>query len=206
MKNIKATYHHGDLKQSLTLAATQLLKEDGVDGLSMRKLADRVGVSRTAPYHHFKDKTALLCSIAEQGFLLQNKSISAFITNLEQIDSLTLFKNYVYTYIQFAEEHSETYDLMFGRDIWKADNITESLKQESKNSFKLWVQWVEILQKDQVLSKIDPPLRVGQATWATLHGMCRLLIDGIYLEKQDLEAMAESAITLLTQKHHINVS
>ncbi|MCZ2723112.1 TetR/AcrR family transcriptional regulator [Marinomonas sp. 15G1-11] len=206
MKNTKSTYHHGDLKQSLVLTATKILKEDGVDGLSMRKLADQVGVSRTAPYHHFKDKTALLCNIAEQGFLLQSKNLSTYIINPKKSNCLTLFKEYVYSYIQFAEEHRETYDLMFGRDIWKAENITDSLKSESKNSFKLWVQWVEILQKEEVLPKTDPPLRVAQTTWATLHGMCRLLIDGIYLDNQDLAIMTQSAINLLTHKNQTNVS
>ncbi|MFT2111151.1 TetR/AcrR family transcriptional regulator [Marinomonas sp. 2405UD68-3] len=198
MTTSKETYHHGDLRQSLILTATDILKEHGVDGISMRKLADQVGVSRTAPYHHFKDKTALLCSIAEQGFILQNEIIEAFYQNERNLSLQSSFEQYVFAYIQFAEDNSETYDLMYGRDIWKSDSVSESLKETSKKSFKLWIQWIEILQKENVISQIGSPLIVGQTTWATLHGICRLFMDGIYLDRQDIKEMAQQAITLLT--------
>ncbi|HCM48393.1 MAG TPA: TetR family transcriptional regulator, partial [Colwellia sp.] len=61
MKNTeeKSKYHHGDLRETLLLVATEMLQESGIKEVSLRKLASRVGVSRTAPYHHFKDKNAL---------------------------------------------------------------------------------------------------------------------------------------------------
>ncbi len=200
MTTPKETYHHGDLRQSLILTATDILKQHGVEGLSMRKLADQVGVSRTAPYHHFRDKTALLCAIAEQGFILQNGILEAFYHNNQTLSLQDSFEHYVFSYIQFADEYSETYDLMYGRDIWKSDGISESLKEISRKSFKLWIQWIEVLQAEKVLSQAGPPLRVGQATWATLHGICRLLIDGIYLDKQDIKEMTQQTITLLTMQ------
>ena len=49
----KANYHHGDLRRTLLDQAALLLREEGEQGLSMRRLAARAGVSRTAPYHHF---------------------------------------------------------------------------------------------------------------------------------------------------------
>ncbi|MGB1907401.1 MAG: TetR/AcrR family transcriptional regulator, partial [Spongiibacter sp.] len=50
------SYHHGDLRSELLDAAARLLREEGEAGLSMRRLAQELGVSRTAPYHHFADK------------------------------------------------------------------------------------------------------------------------------------------------------
>ena len=52
------TYHHGDLRAALLEAAAQRIESQGVDALSLRKLADDVGVSRSALYHHFRDKNA----------------------------------------------------------------------------------------------------------------------------------------------------
>ena len=49
-------YHHGDLRTSLIETATQMLAESNIENLSLRKLAERIGVSRTAAYHHFDDK------------------------------------------------------------------------------------------------------------------------------------------------------
>ena len=60
----RPTYHHGDLREALLQAAKALIGEAGIENLSLRKLAERAGVSRTAPYHHFSDKNDLLCAIA----------------------------------------------------------------------------------------------------------------------------------------------
>ena len=65
----KANYHHGNLRETLIEASAHIIKLQGIEGLSLRKLADQVGVSRAAPYHHFKDKNALLAAVAEQGSL-----------------------------------------------------------------------------------------------------------------------------------------
>ena len=61
-------YHHVNLRQSLLLAAKELIAEHGIEALSLRKLADKVGVSRTAAYHYFIDKNDLLCALAANGF------------------------------------------------------------------------------------------------------------------------------------------
>ena len=61
-------YHHGDLRQALIDTAAQQIAEHGVAAISMRKLGDLVGVSRTALYHHFANKGELLSAVAESGF------------------------------------------------------------------------------------------------------------------------------------------
>jgi len=192
MSTLKLQYHHGDLTKSLLEAAAAIIKEQGVESLSMRKLADKVGVSRTAPYHHFKDKNALLCALAERGFNQQEKMLAA----LKKQDHPTeqLFKEYVCAYMDYALEHSEIYDLMYGRTLWKAGTPSDSLKKSSKQTFKAWIEWVEELQEHRVLPNNNTPLRIGQTTWASLHGLARLFLDGIYLDQTDLSEMIEQMI------------
>ena len=50
-------YHHGDLHATLLREAALLLREQGVEVLSLRRLAERAGVSRTAPYHASRTRT-----------------------------------------------------------------------------------------------------------------------------------------------------
>ncbi|REG82248.1 TetR/AcrR family transcriptional regulator [Marinomonas pollencensis] len=195
MTNQKKNYHHGDLISSLIKAASDILQEEGVEGLSMRKLADKVGVSRTAPYHHFKDKNALLCAIAEAGFKAQEARLASLLSSHEEAEQR--FRLYVHQYIEFADTQREVYDLMYGRLIWKTGTPTNSLKAASKQTFKRWLDWVEQLQADNVLPNNNSALRVGQASWASLHGLSRLLIDGIYLDRNDIQAMIEQMIQTL---------
>src|SRR5688572_22587782 len=61
-------YHHGDLKRALLDAALKILREEGLEELTLRATARATGVSQTAPYRHFSDRTALLAGVAEDGF------------------------------------------------------------------------------------------------------------------------------------------
>ena len=77
----RSSYHHGDLRAALLAAARDMIAEAGIEGLSLRKLAERAGVSRTAPYHHFQDKNDLLCAIAAEGFQRRHReAIASFKT------------------------------------------------------------------------------------------------------------------------------
>ncbi|WP_027857242.1 TetR/AcrR family transcriptional regulator [Marinobacterium jannaschii] len=197
MNQTKKHYHHGDLRQTLLDTATAIISEGGVDALSMRKLADHVGVSRTAPYHHFKDKNALLCAIAEAGFKQHFEVVSLLPQQHPQLDKHALFELYVLSYIRFADSNPETYDLMFGKEIWKLGQPSEALHATSRQCFQHWLEWIEVLQTEKVLTDQHPTLRVAQASWATLHGLCRLLNDGIYVNRDDLEEMGKTAAAML---------
>jgi AcrR family transcriptional regulator len=192
-------YHHGELRPALLDAANAIIRDSGIEGLSMRRLADQVGVSRTAPYHHFKDKNDLLCAIAEIGFEAQDRMISEILEGTESEESEALFTRWVRAYIRFAHDNPETYDLMYGKEIWKRGTPTPSLQQISKGSFRLWVDLVARMQQQRILPASHSALRTAQASWAALHGLARLLIDGIYVERDDLEEIAETVVALITR-------
>ena len=56
-------YHHPDLRRALLDAALDLLREEGVKGFSMRKLAALAGVSHSAAYRHFASKDEILAEL-----------------------------------------------------------------------------------------------------------------------------------------------
>lgn len=59
-------YHHGNLRQSLLDATLELAEEKGLEQVSLREVARRVGVSSGAPFRHFRDRRALMTAIAEE--------------------------------------------------------------------------------------------------------------------------------------------
>lgn len=197
MKASKQTYHHGDLQATLIMAAKQILQTSGLAGLSMRKLAEVTGVSRSAPYHHFTDKRSLLCAIAEQGFQQQDALLDDMINNAGEQSAQQVFENFVLAYVHFAANNPQQYDLMYGSEIWRAGSPTPALEQAAKTSFKHWVAVISNLQQQGVLKQGVPALRLSQVTWATLHGLCRLLNDGIYVDPQDIDEMGRTAVVLL---------
>ena len=58
-------YHHGNLKEEFIEKGLEYIDKYGIENLSMRKLAESIGVSSAAPYAHFRNKEAFLDSIQE---------------------------------------------------------------------------------------------------------------------------------------------
>lgn len=185
----KKAYHHGDLRRDLIHEAACLLSEQGEAGLSMRKLAARIGVSRTAPYHHFKDKPDLLCAIAEEGFFRFEESM-----NLEEdCVSESFLQQFASDYLEFALNNFEYYDLMFGGKLWKSNVLTDALKQAAQSCFRRYVDQIRGWQQSGLVNPELDALRYSQVSWSALHGMSRLLIDGIYLDVDSMKPICAQA-------------
>src|SRR5262245_30339747 len=67
-RQLRAAYHHGDLRHACVAAGLALLSKHGKEAVSLREVARRCRVSPRAPYQHFADKTEFLAAVAEEGF------------------------------------------------------------------------------------------------------------------------------------------
>ncbi len=187
-----SSYHHGDLRSALIEAATTIIEDSGIDALSLRKLAEVTGVSRTAPYHHFKDKNALLSAIAAKGFDDWHASARA-IFEQEDLTPATRFRRFIYQYVNYAANHPQVYELMFGRTLWHNDQATAQLKDIAYPCFQYQLTMTRTWQSCGLLPEDQDALRLAQVTWSTLHGIARLLIDGIYADESHISEMCDCA-------------
>lgn len=201
-KTVKKHYHHGDLHQQLLSMAAVMIREDGEAALSMRKIAERLGVSRMAPYHHFADKQALLCGIAENGFALFMTQVMDIAQGPEAMPpsaftpppfNKAVLERFVRTYIGFAVEHREYYDLMFGGHLWQSAVITDDFRNAAHTAFKAYVDVIRLWHQQGLIATTADPLRYAQFSWSTLHGMSRLLIDGIYVDQTAIDTLCRTA-------------
>lgn len=106
-------YHHGDLRAALIDAAVDAIESDGVDRLSLRDLARRVGVSHAAPAHHFGDRTGLFTAIAADGF-------DRLVRELEA--SGGDFVAAGVAYVRFATAESGRFAVMFRPELLREDD------------------------------------------------------------------------------------
>ena len=199
IQRVKPSYHHGDLYQSLLQASTLIIREAGVEGLSIRTLADRVGVSRTAPYHHFRDKQALLSALALQGFRQYSQQIEVLFCD-PHLDGEQRLEQFVRHYLTFALENPELYALMFGQPLWKSGHPSDELRTEAYGAFRDFVRRVAGWQQQGVLPNGCEALRFAQVAWSTLHGLCRLVNDGIYVEAQSIDEICITLLRLFRQQ------
>lgn len=107
----KNTYHHGNLKNELIEKGLEYIDKNGVESLSLRKLADAAGVSCAAPYAHFKNKEDLLAAIQE--YITQQ-----FMDNLTKAasdckDGSRLLIDLGISYVRFFYENPLYYNFLF---------------------------------------------------------------------------------------------
>lgn len=114
IKKPKNKNHHGNLREALVLAGIQLLEEEGLDALTLRRCAAMAGVSHAAPAHHFDGLKGLKTAIATRGYatfekLMRDGIDAAGSDKRAQAVGMSL------GYIKFATEHNAMFNLIFDR-------------------------------------------------------------------------------------------
>lgn len=171
-----------------------MLREGGLESLSLRRLAERVGVSQTALYHHFQDKQGLLCAMGEEGISRFDKAIQE--GGMADQTPEARFEHFITTYVRFALTYPELYELMFGRTTWRG-GTTPSFEQAARSSFRTYAEMVATLQASGHLSSGLNALRLAQVIWGTLHGLCRMHNDGLLFSPGDVEEISRYALWLV---------
>ncbi|WIA99546.1 TetR/AcrR family transcriptional regulator [Curtobacterium sp. MCBA15_012] len=104
-------FHHGNLRAVLLDEAVAALRESGVEGLSLRELARRAGVSHGAPRSHFVDRRALLDALAVLGFERLHDRVQQAIAGSDGLRDR--FRRVAHAYVDFAVEDAALMELMF---------------------------------------------------------------------------------------------
>lgn len=96
-------------------AALQIVKEEGWQALSMRKIADKIEYTAPIIYEYFPNKEGILLELTRHGYIILGKEIKAakskYTRSDEQLEAMWI------AYWNFAFEHKEFYQLMFGVDM-----------------------------------------------------------------------------------------
>jgi AcrR family transcriptional regulator len=168
-------YHHGDLKNALIRAGIEILSKDGIHGLTMRKVAKKAGVSRTAPYSHFADKQALIAAISTEGFRVFYAQLDAAYECYEG-DPLRQLVEGAWVYIQFALRDPAHFKVIYS-SILEREKDYPAFVDISKKSFARVVQMVEACQAAGLL-RPGPSDLAAMSVWSIVHGFVSLLIEG----------------------------
>jgi AcrR family transcriptional regulator len=171
----KPAYHHGDLRNALIKAALEILNAHGVQGLTLRGVAARAGVSHAAPAHHFPNIKSLVTALCTMGFVQLHQHIAQECAAAPP-DAPAQLRAANSGYLGFAISQPELFRMMFSTPAsdWTDPDLRAA-------SMLARLQLADICSPaSDALGLSDPAdrQRLERLVWSSVHGHAHLLIEG----------------------------
>ena len=159
--------------REIVAAARELLEAEGPEGLSMRRVADRLGIRAPSIYKHLPDKQALEAAVVSQGF---DELAAVFERAVRGADDP--LGALARAYRAHATGHPHLYRLMTERPLDR-DRLAAGVEERAARPL------VEAVGGDE---------DAARALWAFAHGMAILELNGRFPAGADLDAAWENGV------------
>lgn len=183
-----------ELRRALLDAASELFLEHGLEGFSLRAVAERVGYSATTVYLYFENKDDLLFAVSLDGFEQFGRAIySAYETTADPVERIGAIGR---AYIAFGVQHPAHYRLMF---MERGEFLLRENPNNQKptiDSFGILVRAVHEAHAAGRL-KTGEPMDLVYTLWVGVHGLVALTLCVPMLSETDLDARTEHLLSVL---------
>jgi AcrR family transcriptional regulator len=185
-------YHHGDLRNALVRAATELASSGGPEAVVLRAAARRVGVTPTAAYRHFSGQGDLLEVVKEYGQEQLAHSMDAAVAEHEAAAAASVspvdpgeaavlrFRAVGRGYLRFAFAEPGLYRTAFCRVQMPAHPETGHPTSGGTDDFRSFQMLSTMLDGLVAAGRMPAARRPGAEifAWSAVHGLALLVIDG----------------------------
>lgn len=174
-----------DLREACVREALAIIDTSGVEELSLREVARRLGVSHQAPYRHFPSRDHILAEIVTRAFESFARYLDGRPLTGDPNEDLAEMGR---AYLRYAQEHPLQYRLMFGTPLPDPQQHPEMM-EKSRHAFALLNEALRQLPRPG--DGTDPEERVlldALFIWSTLHGFASMSSSSV-AEALDLPAM-----------------
>ncbi len=165
-------YHHGKLREELLDLALIDLESKGAATLSLRDLAARAGVSKTAPYRHFPDRDSLLTALIDRGWKDLYQELERSLDGSPE--GLSGLRAMGRAYVGFALARPGMYRLLFSG---KGKSLSADLPcPEAYDSFQLLERQIVRCQAEGWRPGMEASI-LTLAHWSLVHGAADLALE-----------------------------
>jgi AcrR family transcriptional regulator len=187
-----------DLRDQCVRQALEIIAAKGIEALSMREVARRMGVSHQAPYKHFASRDHILARIVATAF----EEFAAHLDGRERSDDpFEELGSMGRAYFAFAERHPLKYQLMFGAKLPEHAHTPE-VATKGQHAFSILQDAVARIRRclgshpSQEQIDLD-----AMFVWSTVHGMATIrqtaAQKSLGLTDRTSDVMAEHALHLI---------
>jgi len=166
-----------ETRERILDAARELFVEEGFDGVSMRKIAERVEYSPTAIYMHFADKEQLFMEVCHEDFRRLAQSMAGLVQVPDPVERLRRIGD---AYVEFGLQNPNHYRTMFMTPHPPIADSEEALKGKGnpeEDAYELLRATVrEALSAGAFREHLRDADLISQTLWAGVHGVVSLQI------------------------------
>lgn len=164
----------GRTAQKIAIAARRLLDREGTEAVTMRRVAETVGITPMAVYRHYANRAGLLNALADKGFeeLAARLAGKRFIGDVEQ--RLTKM---VEIYLDHALQNPRLFELMFLKPRQGARRYPRDFKAGSSPTANLMAKVVQKGMESGYFAE-DDAWEIVFAMGALSHGLIMLYLGG----------------------------
>ncbi|CAN5365624.1 TetR/AcrR family transcriptional regulator [soil metagenome] len=174
------------LRDEILDAATDLLLSTGhARDVSIRAVAERVGVTSPSIYLHFADKDALLDAVCARYFGKFDEEMQRAAA--DQSSTLDILRAQGLAYVRFATQTPELYRIATMEEGRLGSDVDETLATAAFGHIRDSVQAL----MDQGVYAPDDPTTAALELWTAAHGVAALLIAKPYLPFGDIDGFAD---------------
>lgn len=185
-------YHHGSLEQALVDTALAVVRELGIDALSMRDLARTIDVSPSATYRHFPSRDHLVMRVSQCSREALARSLMAardgIIGSNTKRRSVERFEAIGRAYVQFAISNPNVFEAAFTRS---------EVALERPDDPSAWSVLVDSIEQ-MISAGAVPPARRKDApmiAWSGVHGISTILTSSIWPAGVNADHEVEAVIS-----------
>lgn len=160
-----------ETRNNILVAALKIVKEEGWQALSLRKIADAIEYTAPIIYEYFTNKEAILLELTRQGYkILYDRVTEAKSRHrlpAKQLESMWM------AYWNFAFAEKEYYQVMYGVEM-NCCAMQQSV-DEAEWLYDLYSEVIENLKKDQKMTE-DEVCKWYYTFWSVVHGLVSINI------------------------------
>jgi AcrR family transcriptional regulator len=176
VKSARKAKGAGHLRRGEILhAAERIFVREGYHGATIRKIAEEVGVSSTALYMHFRDKSEILLEICQDAFaqlIAQNDEISSL-----PIEPKARVRRMLDAYMEFGLQNPNAYQLVFASPPGAlAGEKVAAMNALGMRCYEPFRQAVAEIAEAGELRGEDADA-ASQVAWAATHGFVMLQLN-----------------------------
>lgn len=185
-----------EMRKLILSAAQKLFLANGYEKVSIRNIADEIEYSPATIYLYFRDKNELLFALHQRGFVQMVQEFRPLLLISDPFERLVEMGR---SYIRFAVQNPELFDLMFIMNA-PMDTLEKKDWVEGDQAFGLLVQVVQECMDTGVFRKHDVSA-TAMMIWSAIHGYTALFLRkrlGMFQEC-DRQVVMDDAFTLFCQ-------